>query len=69
MPKKKEAMKKLRITLVKSVIGYSEKHKATVRALGLHHLNQSVEQVDSPVLRGMLMKVNHLVKVEEQEVQ
>lgn len=69
MPKKKEAVKKLRITLVKSVIGYSEKHKATVRALGLHRMNQSVEQVDSPVLRGMLMKVNHLVKVEEQEVQ
>lgn len=69
MPKKKEAVKKLRITLVKSAIGYSEKHKATIRALGLRHLNQSVEQVDSPVVRGMLMKVNHLVKVEEQEVQ
>jgi len=69
MPKKKEAVKKLRITLVKSAIGYSEKHKATIRALGLHRLNQSVEQVDSPVVRGMLMKVNHLVKVEEQEVQ
>lgn len=69
MPKKKEAVKKLRITLVKSVIGYSEKHKGTIRALGLRHLNQSVEQVDSPVVRGMLMKVNHLVKVEEQEVQ
>jgi large subunit ribosomal protein L30 len=69
MPKKKEAVKKLRITLIKSAIGYSEKHKATIRALGLHRLNQSVEQVDSPVVRGMLMKVNHLVKVEEQEVQ
>jgi large subunit ribosomal protein L30 len=69
MPKKKESVKKLRITLIKSVIGNSEKHKATVRALGLRHLNQSVEQVDSPVVRGMLMKINHLVKVEEQEVQ
>lgn len=69
MPKKKEAVKKLRITLIKSAIGYSEKHKATIRALGLHRLNQSVEQVDSPVVRGMLMKINHLVKVEEQEVQ
>jgi len=69
MPKKKELVKKLRIKLVKSAIGYSEKHKGTIRALGLHRMNQTVEQVDSPVVRGMLMKVNHLVKVEEQEVQ
>lgn len=68
MPKKKEAEKKLRITLVKSAIGYSEKHKGTIRALGLRHLNQTVEHTDSPVVRGMLLKVNHLVKVEEQEV-
>ncbi|KAF0109426.1 MAG: large subunit ribosomal protein L30 [Chloroflexi bacterium] len=68
MPKKKETVKTLRITLVKSGIGYSVKHKATIRALGLRHLNQSVEQVDGPVLRGMLRKINHLVKVEEQEV-
>ena len=67
MPKKKETVKKLRITLVKSAIGYSEKHKATIRALGLRHMNQTVEQEDNPVIRGMLMKVNHLVKVEEQE--
>ena len=65
MPKKKEAVKKLRITLVKSAIGFSVKHKTTIRALGLHHMNDCVEQVDSPVVRGMLMKVNHLVKVEE----
>ncbi len=68
MAKKKEAEKKLRITLVKSAIGYSEKHKATIRALGLHRINQSVEQTDNPVIRGMLMKVNHLVRVEEQEI-
>ena len=68
MPKKKEAEKKLRITLVKSAIGYSEKHKATIRALGLHRMNQTVEQADTPVIRGMLMKVNHLVKIEEQEI-
>jgi len=68
MPKKNvDAVKKLRITLTKSAIGYTEKHKATVRALGLHRLNQTVEQVDSPVLRGMLRKINHLVKIEEQE--
>ncbi len=69
MPKKKEVAKKLSITLVKSPIGYSERHKGTIRALGLRHMNQTVEQVDSPTLRGMLLKVNHLVKVEEQEVQ
>ncbi len=68
MPKKKDAVKKLRITLVKSAIGYSEKHKATIRALGLRRMNQTVEQADSPVIRGMLLKVNHLVKVEEQEI-
>ncbi len=67
MPKKSEPQKKLRITLVKSVIGYSERHKATVRALGLRHLNQTVEHVDSPTVRGMLAKVNHLVVVEQVE--
>jgi large subunit ribosomal protein L30 len=64
---KKTAAKKLLITLVKSPIGYSEKHKETVRALGLHHISETVEQVDTPALRGMLRKVNHLVKIEEQE--
>ena len=57
--------KKLRITYVKSAIGYSVRHKATIRALGLRKLNQSVTHTDSPVLRGMLLKVNHLVKIEE----
>ena len=66
--KKKEAAKMLQITLIKSASGYSEKHKATIRALGLRRINQTVEQADTPVIRGMLMKVNHLVKVEEQEV-
>ncbi|MEJ5314849.1 MAG: 50S ribosomal protein L30 [Anaerolinea sp.] len=55
----------LKITLVKSPIGYSERHKATVRALGLRKMHQSVVHPDSPSLRGMLLKVNHLVKVEE----
>jgi large subunit ribosomal protein L30 len=56
--------KKLRITLVKSSIGYSRRQKATVRALGLRRLNQSVEQEDNPVIRGMVSKVSHLVEVE-----
>lgn len=67
MAKKKESVKTLRVTLVKSGIGYSIKHKATLRALGLRHINQSVEKVDGPVLQGMLRMVDHLVKVEEQE--
>jgi len=57
--------KVVRITLVKSPIGYSKPHKATIRALGLLKLHQTVEHVDSPTLRGMLYKVAHLVKVEE----
>lgn len=55
----------LRITLVKSPIGYSKRHKATVRALGLRKMHQTVEHVDSPSLRGMLYQVAHLVQVEE----
>ncbi len=57
--------KVIRITLVKSPIGFSKRHKATVRALGLRRLHQTVEHVDSPTLRGMIYLVNHLVKVEE----
>lgn len=57
--------KTLRITLVRSPIGFSQRHKATVRALGLRHLRQVVEQADTPQLRGMLAKVARLVQVEE----
>jgi large subunit ribosomal protein L30 len=57
--------KVLRITLVKSPIGYSKRHKDTVRALGLRRMHQTVEHVDSPTLRGMLYKVAHLVEVVE----
>jgi large subunit ribosomal protein L30 len=57
--------KKLRITLVKSVIGYSRRQKDTVKALGLRRVNQSVVQDDTPVIRGMVEKVNHLIEVEE----
>lgn len=56
----------LKITLVKSGIGYSKRHKATLKALGFRRLNQTIEQVDTPSLRGMLAKVNHLVRIEEQ---
>lgn len=66
MAKKKTTPKMVRITYVRSAIGYSVEHKATIRALGLRRLHQSVVHADTPVLRGMLRKVNHLVKVEEQ---
>jgi large subunit ribosomal protein L30 len=65
--KKKETIRKLRITLRKSVIGYSERQKGTVKALGLHRMGQTVEKNDSPVLRGMVAKVSHLVDVQEVE--
>lgn len=55
----------LKITLVKSPIGYSKRQKGTVRALGLKKINQTVEQEDTPVIRGMIAKVSHLIKVEE----
>ena len=57
--------KRLRITLVKSSIGYSSRQKGTVRALGLRRLHQSVLQDDNSVIRGMVTKVSHLVEVEE----
>jgi large subunit ribosomal protein L30 len=59
------AEKTIRVTLVKSPIGYSERQKRTVRTLGLRRMHQTVEHVDSPTLRGMIAKVAHLVEVEE----
>ena len=57
--------KVLRITLTKSPIGYSYRQKRTVRALGLRRMHQTVEQKDTPGIRGMIAKVRHLVTVEE----
>ena len=57
----------LKIKLVRSPIGNSERHKATIRALGLRKIGQAVEQKDTLSVRGMLAKVNHLVEVEIQE--
>ena len=62
MAKKKKGIK---ITLVKSPIGYNERQKGTVRALGLRKMNQTVTHVDSDVIRGMIAKVSHMLKVEE----
>ena len=62
---KKKKEKVLRITLVKSPIGYTQRQKNTVRALGLRKMNQTVEHTDSAVIRGMVTKISHLVQVEE----
>jgi len=58
-------MAKLRVKWVKSAIGYPKDQKATIQALGLRKLQQTVEHEDQPVIRGMVRKVIHLVKVEE----
>ena len=57
-------MAKVRITQMKSQIGQSERHRGTLRALGLGKIGRSAEHDESPVLAGMLRKVAHLVKVE-----
>jgi len=60
-----QTSKTLKITWVKSAIGYSVRQKKTVRALGLRRLGQTVEHNDTSVIRGMVDKVAHLVQVEE----
>ncbi len=64
MAKKQERI--LRITLVKSPIGYSRRQRGTLRALGLRRMHQTVEHKDTPVIRGMIASVSHLVRVEEE---
>ena len=58
-------MAKLRITQTRSQIAQSERHRGTLRALGLGKIGRSAEQAESPQLAGMLRKVRHLVKVED----
>jgi large subunit ribosomal protein L30 len=58
-------MLRLRITQVRSTIRTKPEHRGTMRALGLRRINTSTERDDSPALRGMLRKVDHLVRVEE----
>lgn len=58
-------MAKLKVTWIKSDIGYAKDQKRTIQSLGLRKLNQSVVHEDSVSLRGMVVKVRHLVKVEE----
>ncbi|MFN2131250.1 MAG: 50S ribosomal protein L30 [Anaerolineae bacterium] len=57
--------KKLRVEYVKSMLGYPESQKGTIRALGFRRLGEVVEVQDNDVMRGMLRKVEHLVEVEE----
>jgi len=54
----------IRVTLIKSVIGTKQSHRATVLGLGLKRLNQTVTLIDTPEVRGMINKVNYLVKAE-----
>jgi large subunit ribosomal protein L30 len=57
--------KRIRVTLVKSAIGYNRRQRATLRGLGLRRLNQTVEVEDTAATRGMIDKVTHLVTVLE----
>jgi large subunit ribosomal protein L30 len=57
--------KVIRVTLVRSPIGYTKDQRATARALGLRRMHQTVEHQDTPTLRGMIQKIVHLVQVEE----
>jgi large subunit ribosomal protein L30 len=58
------ADKKIKVKLVKSIIGTKQDHRATVRGLGLRRLNSVAELEDTPAVRGMIQKVQYLVKVE-----
>ncbi len=57
--------KKLKITLVRSPIGYRKDQRAAAEALGLKRLQQTVERDDTPTVRGLIFKISHLLKVEE----
>ena len=57
-------MKKIKVTLLKSVLGIKRDHRATVRDLGLRRINHAVELADTPAVRGMINKVNYLVRID-----
>ncbi|WP_055668506.1 50S ribosomal protein L30 [Desnuesiella massiliensis] len=58
-------MAKLKVTLVKSLIGRKKDHIATANALGLNKIGKTIEHEDTPQIKGMINKVNYLLKVEE----
>jgi large subunit ribosomal protein L30 len=57
-------MKKIKVTLLKSFVGIKRTHRATVRGLGLKRINHVVELADTPAVRGMINKVNYLVRID-----
>ena len=57
-------MKKIKVTLLRSVSGINKTHRATVRGLGLKRINHAVELADTPAVRGMINKVNYLVRID-----
>jgi large subunit ribosomal protein L30 len=65
MPKGQISDNVIRVTLVRSPIGYTKDQRATARALGLRRLHQTVEHNDNPALRGMIQKIIHLVQIEK----
>ena len=62
--KKSADTKRLKVTLVRSTIGFDKKQAAVVQSMGLRRLNHTVELADTPAMRGMIHKVRHLVTVE-----
>jgi len=65
MAKKSEKKTTVRVTLVKSPIGFPDPQKRTAKALGLRRMNLTVEHQDTPALRGMLNKIIHLIRIDE----
>jgi large subunit ribosomal protein L30 len=65
MPKGQAEANVVRVTLVRSPIGYTKDQRATARALGLRRLHQTMEHKDTPTVRGMIQKIIHLVQVEK----
>jgi large subunit ribosomal protein L30 len=65
MDNNKATKKTIQVTLVRSPIGFEKSQKATVKALGLSKMHQTVEKEDTPAIRGMIFKVQHLVTVTE----
>jgi large subunit ribosomal protein L30 len=63
MAQKKE--KKIRVTRIRSIIGQKPSHRKTIEALGLKKIGQSKEFIDTPQIRGMITKVNHMLTWEE----
>jgi large subunit ribosomal protein L30 len=58
----------LRLTYYRSAVGRSKDQKATIKSLGFRRLNQTVERPDNPSVRGMVYKVRHLVRIENEDI-